>query len=68
MEHLSVFLATDLIPSSLPKDEDEFLSIEKIPVEKALEMAYSGQICDAKTLAAFYLARPFLTNENSLPK
>ena len=33
-------------------DEDEFLSIEKIPLEKAVEMVLQNQIPDAKTQTA----------------
>lgn len=33
-------------------DEDEFLNIEKIPVDKATEMVLNNQIPDAKTQAA----------------
>jgi ADP-ribose pyrophosphatase len=57
-EYMYAFLATDLHPQALPTDEDEFLSIEKIPLPEALHMAETGQIPDAKTLATFLLARP----------
>lgn len=33
-------------------DEDEFLEVEKIPFDKALEMVLSGEIKDAKTQTA----------------
>lgn len=33
-------------------DEDEFLEVEKIPLEKAVEMIMQGEIKDAKTQAA----------------
>lgn len=33
-------------------DEDEFLNVVKIPLEKAVEMILSGEITDAKTQAA----------------
>ncbi len=33
-------------------DEDEFLSVEKIPFEKAVDMVLSGEIKDAKTQTA----------------
>jgi 8-oxo-dGTP pyrophosphatase MutT (NUDIX family) len=59
-EYMYVFLATGLDPDPLDADEDEFISIEKIPVEKALRMAKSGQIQDVKTIGAIFLAQPFL--------
>lgn len=59
-EHMYVFLATDLRSDPLKRDEDEFLSIEQVPIEKAYTMADTGQVQDGKTLAALLLARPYL--------
>ena len=59
-ELMAAFLATDLKHNSLDPDEDEVLSIEKIPVKKALEWALSGNLPDAKSLAALLLAKSHL--------
>jgi ADP-ribose pyrophosphatase len=59
-EYMYVFLATELDPDPLDADEDEFISIEKIPVEKAFSMAKNGQIQDVKTIGSIFLAQPFL--------
>lgn len=59
-EFMAVYLATDLKPNPLEADDDEFLSVEKIPVKKALAMAERGEVPDAKSLAAFLMARPRL--------
>ena len=59
-EFMAVFLATDLKDNPLDPDADEFLSIEKIPVKKAIEMAEGGEVPDAKSLAALFLAKPHL--------
>ena len=59
-EFMAVFLATDLKHNPLDPDEDEILSIEKIPVKKAVEMALSGKFPDAKSLAALLLAKSHL--------
>ena len=59
-EFLHVYLATDLRPSPLAADDDEFLSVETIPIRQVFEMVEAGQIHDCKTLASLYLARPFL--------
>jgi ADP-ribose pyrophosphatase len=59
-EFIHIYLAMDLYPSSLPRDNDEFLNVEKISIPTALDHAHNGQIRDAKTLAAFYLAQTFL--------
>jgi len=59
-ELMAVFLATDLKHKPLEADEDEFLKVEKIPLENAIEMAETGDIPDAKSLAALLLAKPHL--------
>ncbi len=59
-EYMYVYLATDLQPDPLQADEDEFLSIEIIPIDQVFQLAAAGQIMDSKTLAALYLARPYL--------
>ncbi len=59
-EFMVVFLATDLKHDPLEADADEFLTLEKIPVKQALEMAEKGGIPDAKSLAALLLARKYL--------
>lgn len=63
-EYMGVFLATDLRHNPLEADDDEFLSVEKIPLRQALEMAERGEMPDAKTLAALLLARPYLINRS----
>jgi ADP-ribose pyrophosphatase len=59
-EFMAVFLATELTYNPLRPDADEFLQLEKIPVNKAIEMAEKGEMPDAKTLAALFLARTYL--------
>ena len=59
-EFMYVFLATELTSSPLPADEDEFLRVEKLPAREAIEMAQRGELQDAKSLAALFLAGPSL--------
>lgn len=59
-EFMAVFLATGLRNDPLEGDEDEFLQLEKIPFSQAMEMARRGEMPDAKTLAALFLAEPVL--------
>ena len=59
-EFMGAFLATDLKHNPLDPDADEFLSVEKIPVKEALAMAERGEMPDAKSLAALFMARPHL--------
>ena len=60
-EFMVVYFATDLRYDPLQADADEFLSVEKIPVKKALELAERGEMPDAKSLAALLLARSRLS-------
>jgi ADP-ribose pyrophosphatase len=60
-EFMHVYLATDLNHDPLEADADEFLSVEKIPVAEAIQLAESGGLPDAKSLAALLLAKPHLS-------
>ena len=51
-EVIWMFAAIGLKYGEQHPDDDEFLSVEKIPLEKAVEMILSGEITDAKTQAA----------------
>ncbi|MEW6286664.1 MAG: NUDIX hydrolase [Chloroflexota bacterium] len=59
-EFMAVYLATDLKHNPLEADDDEFLSVEKIPMAEAIRRAERGEIPDAKSLAALFMARPYL--------
>ena len=59
-EFMHVYLARDLRHDPLAADADEFLSLEKIPFAEAIQMAESGGMPDAKSLAALLLARSHL--------
>lgn len=60
-ERMTLYLATDLRPADedrLGPDEDEHLLVERVPWRRAIAMAESGEILDAKSLVAlFWLAR-----------
>ena len=55
-EFMHVFLAQALSPSVLAPDEDEYLTIEKVPAAKVVALIQSGALHDAKSLAALLLA------------
>ncbi len=59
-EFMVAFLATELTPSPLPADVDEFLRVDRIPVKKARQLVEAGELQDAKSLAALYIAGPRL--------
>jgi ADP-ribose pyrophosphatase len=61
-EYMDCFLATGLYADALSPDADEFLNVEKIPLDKVREMIFSGGLPDGKSLGAFLLAWHMLDN------
>ena len=59
-ERLYAFLATGLFPNPLPADEDERITVERVPFAEAVRMARAGELNDAKTLATLLLAAPHI--------
>ncbi len=55
-EYMYCFLARVLYRSPLSPDADEFLNVEKIPLEQVKRMATAGDLPDSKSLAALLLA------------
>ena len=55
-EYVYVFLATRLEEDPLAPDPDEMIEIVRLSLPEAGERLRAGDIPDAKTLAAFYLA------------
>lgn len=49
-EKMWVYLATDLTETAQRLEEDEMIEIVRVPFTRALEMAASGEIEDAKTI------------------
>jgi ADP-ribose pyrophosphatase len=50
-EQIHLFLATDLNLKNQNLDDDEFIDVETVTLKQALEMIWSGKICDAKSVA-----------------
>lgn len=48
-EIISLYAATGLSETKMNLDDDEFLEVERLPVEKAVDMVLSNQIPDGKT-------------------
>lgn len=59
-ERLEVFFASGLTQGEVRRDEGEFLEVHSWPRDKLQSAIFSGEITDAKTLAAFLLAQPLL--------
>jgi ADP-ribose pyrophosphatase len=55
-ERLWVFLATDLRETQRRHEEDEIIEVVRMPFERALRMAASDEIDDAKTIIGLLLA------------
>lgn len=53
-EEVILFFATDLTPSQLPQDEDEYIEVVKFKADELTELIANGQIKDSKTIAAIY--------------
>jgi ADP-ribose pyrophosphatase len=62
-ELLHYFMATDLRPSSLPQDEDEVLTAERIPWERAMERLRNHEFSDAKTVVGLTYAQLWLESQ-----
>jgi len=62
-EFMYVFLALELYPNPLQADEDEFITVERIPAGAAMKMAEEDMIKDVKTLGALLLARSRLPGQ-----
>ena len=51
-EYLYLYVATDLKPSQLKAEDTENIEVVKIPLSKIPALITSGEICDAKSIAA----------------
>lgn len=51
-----LYLAQDLTQGDMHLDEDEFLSLVRMPLEEAVARVMRGEICDAKTICGLLMA------------
>ena len=54
-EVIHIYLASDLKKTAVNPDEDEFLAVVAHEPQAIRQLIRSGDICDAKTIAGFYL-------------
>ena len=59
-EKIHMYMATGLTYGEIHPDEDEFLSVHKIPLKELVEMVMRGEICDGKTQIAILKAARIL--------
>jgi len=58
-----VYLARQLTPSELPRDEDYEIEVSHVSLEGFETMIEDGRLLDARVIAALYLARAFISRE-----
>jgi len=61
-EYMYTYLATELYPSPLAPDQDEFLNVVKLSLDEVMQMVRKGELDDSKSLAALFQALPYLKN------
>jgi ADP-ribose pyrophosphatase len=59
-EKIWLYLATGLTPSVQALDDDEVLTVVRMPLTQAIEQATHGEIEDGKSVCALLRARAFL--------
>ena len=66
-EYMHAYLATDLIPASRNPDDDENISVVRVPLDQVLSLIESGEIQDVKSIASLLLAMRVM-GDNSLER
>jgi len=61
-EVIHLYLARGLVPNKKKADDDEYITVKRIPFEDALKMVLNGEIKDGKTIIALLI----LANRTSL--
>lgn len=59
-EKIYIYLAKDLTQGNFNFDEDEFITVEKYSLEDAINLIYSGEIIDSKTIVGILACQKFL--------
>lgn len=62
-EIIHMYLARGLTPTAQRLDDDEFLHVEKYPIDALVDMIMDNQISDSKTIAAILKAKIILDRE-----
>jgi ADP-ribose pyrophosphatase len=60
-EYIHLYLATQLVESRLDMDEDEFIEVERMALDKAVELIHSGEIADGKSVSALLMVKDKLS-------
>ena len=54
-EYLHLYLASDLVPSSLNAEDTESIKLVRVPISQIPGLITSGSICDAKSIAGLLI-------------
>lgn len=65
-EMLYIYLADELEQGKFNFDDDEFIAIEKYPLEKVIEMIHKGEILDSKTIVAVFAYNEMLSKKKEM--
>jgi ADP-ribose pyrophosphatase len=62
-ERIELYLARELSEGTGALDQDEVLTVSRVPFDETFAMIRRGDIVDAKSIVALYRARDFLESE-----
>jgi 8-oxo-dGTP pyrophosphatase MutT (NUDIX family) len=64
-ERIHIFIASDLKPAEQHLDDDEMLNVRPVKFTEALQMIFTGEISDGKTITGLFLASHWLNRKGS---
>ncbi len=67
-EQISIYLATELSQHEAHADQDEFLRLQKMPLDEAVNRVMAGEFRDAKTCLGLLMAARVLADQPRLPR
>ena len=67
-EQISIYLATDVSQHEAHADQDEFLRLQKMPLDEAVNRVMAGEFRDAKTCLGLLMAARVLADQPRLPR
>lgn len=66
-EQISIYLATELSQHEAHADQDEFLRLQKMPLDEAVNRVMAGEFRDAKTCLGLLMAARVLADQQVAP-
>ena len=67
-EQISIYLATELSQHESHADQDEFLRLQKMPLDEAVNRVMAGELRAAKTSLGLLMAARVLADQPRLPR